>query len=125
MLDNTSNDYLTYERYIFLSLLDTLTGLFFKFVSSLVKRDCSRLFRVVNFKRDSENIFIIFQSSILDPSKFYVFFFMAVDHYHSTGNAIMSIARVFLSAIVKYISAKGKLSYDRERCFEKLFKLTS
>lgn len=74
MLDNTSNDYLTYERYIFLSLLDTLTGLFFKFVSSSVKRDCSRLLRVVNFKRDSENIFIIFQSSILDPSKFYVFF---------------------------------------------------
>lgn len=80
MLDNRSNDYLTYRRYIFLSLLDTLTALFFKFVSLSLKRDCSRLLRVVNFKRDSENIgfrvknekntflinpiFIIFQSSI-------------------------------------------------------------
>lgn len=80
MLDNRSNDYLTYRRYIFLSLLDTLTALFFKFVSLSFKRDCNRLLRVVNFKRDSENIgfrvknekntflinpiFIIFQSSI-------------------------------------------------------------
>lgn len=72
--------------------------------------------RVVNFKRDSENIFIIFQSSIgiiklwvtglnkglshflevfLDPSKFYAIFFTTSYRrsipVNSMGNVIVSI----------------------------------
>lgn len=68
--------------------------------------------RVVNFKRDSENIFIIFQSSIgiiklwvtglnkglshflavfLDPSKFYAIFFTTSYCRSLMGNVIMSI----------------------------------
>lgn len=52
MLDNTfNNDYLTY---IFLSLPDTLTTLFFELMSLSLKRDLHAL-RVVNFKRDSSS----------------------------------------------------------------------